>query len=214
MTKKEQILGHAFRLLLLLAFLQACSSSPGTQPPVDNRGSTEVAPTNTPFQPVTNTPTSALEAGTSPSATSEVAVPSLTTPSDGSSTTAAPLTILPGTPTSPPPQAPVDNPTITPDIGTASPPGDPRIEVVPKIGPIPTTHTLKIENFDQGEQVTIQVISKTTRVIIDSFVVIVDGKGGLVTYWTSKADYAMGGYFVKAIGANHGKFAIGELDIR
>jgi hypothetical protein len=161
-----------------------------------------------------------------------------TTPSDGSSTTAQPLTLPPDTPSSPPPgqspniqapsstsqstevptaappQAPADSPTITPDIGTASPPGDPRIEVIPKIGPIPTTYTLKIENFDQGEHVTIQIISKKTSGIVDSFVVIVDGKGALVNYWTSKADYDIGGYYVKAIGANYGKYALGELDIQ
>jgi len=124
-----------------------------------------------------------------------------------------PPTIPPNNPTSVPPGQPPSNPTITPDIGTASPPGDPRIEVVPKIGPIPTTYTFKIENFDPGEQVTIQIISKTTFGIINSFVVIMDGNGGLVAQWTSKPDYAIGGYYVKAIGANHGKFAIGEFDI-
>ena len=60
---------------------------------------------------------------------------------------------------------------------------------------------------------TVQIISKSTFGIIDSFVIFMDENGGLIAQWTSQSSNAIGGYYVKVIGANHGKFAIGEFDI-
>src|SRR5688500_18937434 len=87
MIKQTYILNCGFCMLLLLAFLQACSSFPGdVQPsPVPN-GETEIAPTNTPFQPSIATSTSTLEAGTLSSATSDLTLPSPTNPSENAST--------------------------------------------------------------------------------------------------------------------------------
>jgi hypothetical protein len=107
----------------------------------------------------------------------------------------------------PPPEPPVDEP-------TAPPPGDPRVQVIPFKGTIPTEYTFQIKDFDPGEIVTVEIILNASDFpIIDTFSITVDSDGNLDAPWTSQLGNPIGSYFVKLTGGNGVNSAVGELEI-
>lgn len=114
-------------------------------------------------------------------------------------------------PTTPPTAKPTETPTIV--NPTAPPPSDPKISVIPGTGPIPTTYTFEIRDFDPGEVVEIIVWSNGASESVATFEVIMDGNGDFDAAWTSQPGNPIGSYFVFATGGNgvnqdYGEFAV------
>jgi hypothetical protein len=224
MKEKKYILGRAVCILLLFVLLQACSGSSNqdeiTPPPTQN-GS---APTNTPFQPVSNTAISATDAGALPSVTSDGAFPAPTNSSDNP--TSSPSTVPPNSSTSAPPTQPPGNTTaqgpvppseatITPDSGTPPPPGDPSIAIVPYSINAGGTLQIILGEFGANENVTIEVhLGTRLNNLQNSFVVTVNNAGDLTFNWTVPQNYAAGNYSIRATGQTYGKKIAGYFMVQ
>jgi len=232
MRAKKDMLGHAVGILLSVVLLQACFSpaSDPIQPPDIN------VPTNTPFQPVNNTPTSPAETGglpspvppeqVGPTPTNSFDNPaptsvSITQPSNNP--TAVPPTIPPNNPTAAPPSNPTDpgappppsNPTITPDVPTPPPPGDPHIGIQPYNITAGGTLQIILTDFAANENVTLEVyLNAESYELQDSFVVTVNGDGDLTLSWTVPQNYIVGSYTILAIGQTYGKRISGLFRVR
>jgi hypothetical protein len=100
---------------------------------------------------------------------------------------------------------------------TAPPPGPPFVDVLPDAGPIPTTYTFMIKNFDAHEVVNI-VLTTTDDLLtsVDSFQETMDKDGQYDAHWTSQPIHPEGSYFVVITGTNgiEKKQVIGEFEVK
>ena len=94
--------------------------------------------------------------------------------------------------------------TYTAESPIAPNPDNPQVVVSPPRGPVPTTYTLEILDFDAGELVTVNIVCVCggSHTVIDHFQVTMDANGNFTTLWTSEAGDPIGGYYVQAIGGS------------
>ena len=132
------------------------------------------------------------------------------TPEQG---TAVPPTISPtpeqGTAVTPLP------PTPTLEEGPATGPGDPRLEISPFSGSIPTQYTATLEEYNPNQTVTIEIYFNQTGALVLAGSVIVDDDGNGIFIFSSEEVDPPGLYTLFATGEGgsprlFGEFQIGE----
>ena len=105
------------------------------------------------------------------------------------------------------------SPTATTEQGPAPGPGDPRLEILPFSGSIPTQYTATLEEYKPNQTVTIEIYFNQTGALVLTGTVIVDDGGNGVFIFSSEEGDQPGLYTLFATGEGGFPYLFGEFQI-